>query len=90
MRFNKTRCRVFHVGMNNRKYQYRVGQDLLEMSSAERNVGVLVDNRLAMSQQRALMAKAASGILGCIKRNMARRVRSGAQVGLGFEHIGVK
>ena len=78
------------MGMNNRKYQYRVGQDLLEMSSAERNLGVLVDNRLAMSQQRALMAKAASGILGCIKRNMARRVRSGAQVGLGFEHIGVK
>lgn len=33
------------MGMNNRKYQYRVGQDLLEMSSAERNLGVLVDNR---------------------------------------------
>jgi len=38
-------------------YQYRLGDDLLEMSSEEKNPGVLVDNRLAMSQQCALIAK---------------------------------
>jgi len=37
-------------------------------SSAEKNLVVLVDSRLAMSQKCALVAKKASGTLGCIER----------------------
>ena len=56
-------------------HQYRFGIDLLERSSAEKDLGVLVANRLAMSQQCALVAKKARGIPGCTKKIMASRSR---------------
>ena len=39
-----------HLERNNHKYQYRLGCDLLERSFAEKDLGVLVDDRLATSQ----------------------------------------
>ena len=50
------------------------GNNLLKRSSAERDLGVLVDNRLAMSQQCALVAKMQMGSCGALKR-MASRSR---------------
>ncbi|PKU46877.1 hypothetical protein llap_2850 [Limosa lapponica baueri] len=75
MKFNKGKCRVLHLGRNNPMRQYRLGADLLESSSVERDLGVLVDKKWTISQQCALVAKKASGPLGCIKKSVASRLR---------------
>ena len=56
-------------------HQYKLGANLLERSSAEKDLSVLVDIRWTMSQHCALVAKKANGILGCIKKSIASRVR---------------
>ncbi|PKU45429.1 hypothetical protein llap_4252 [Limosa lapponica baueri] len=50
-----------------------VGGDLLESSSEEKDLGVLVDDRTPMSQQCALVAKKANGTLGGIRKSVTSR-----------------
>lgn len=69
--------KVLHLGQVNIHYQYKLGNERIECSHAEKDLGVMVDGKLDMSQQCALPTQKANRILDCIKRSVASRLREG-------------
>ncbi|CAM4591327.1 unnamed protein product [Lepidochelys kempii] len=46
MKFNSEKCKVMHLGINNKNFSYKLGMDQLEVTEEEKDLGVLVDHRM--------------------------------------------
>jgi len=73
MKFHKKKCKVLHLGKYNPGVQHRLGYTQLGSSSLERELGVLADNKLDVSEQCAAVAKKANRMLGCINKGINSR-----------------
>jgi len=72
MKINKSQCRILHLGWSNAGHKYKLGDEWLESSPAERDLGVLAGSRLHRSQPRALATQRANSTLGCIRHSTTR------------------
>ena len=77
LHFNNSKCQILHIGSNNPKYEYFIGQDqtrtTLATTTLEKDLGVLVDNDLNFEDHIDYAIKKASSKKAQILRNFTYR-----------------
>ena len=64
MLFNVEKCKTLHIGTHNLHYDYFIGDNLLDSTKEENDLGVLINPALSCSKHCARAAKRANCILG--------------------------
>ena len=67
------KCSVIHLGQNNACAGYSLFNKPLKVSENERDLGIIVDNKLKFSEQCNSAVNKANATLGIIKRNIVSR-----------------
>lgn len=73
MKLKKAKDRDFHLGTHNPQTQLRLWATWLDSSIMKRDLGVLVEKRLNMSEQSSVVAKQANRMLSCINKGIVSR-----------------
>ena len=71
MKFHPEKCHVMHIGSNNPRQEYNMTKDnklhKLDSVSSEKDLGVLLDDKLKFTEHINIKINKANQILGCIK-----------------------
>ena len=71
--FNATKCKVMHLGYQNLEQTYHLNGHALESSHREKDLGVIIDDKLKFHDHTAKAGKKANQILGVMKRSYNTR-----------------
>ena len=67
MEFNVDKCKIMHLGSTNPKHTYTMGGNNLAVTSGEKDLGVLIDDKLNFSSHIKGIVGKANRVLGLIK-----------------------
>ena len=73
LHFNTSKCKVMHLGKKNVKEKYTMQGSLLESTTAEKDIGVMIQESLKPSLHCAKTADKANGVLGQLSRAVLYR-----------------
>ena len=85
-RFNKAKHKIAHMGWSNPWYRYQLEDEGIGSSPAEKDLGVLMDEKLHTSRQCALTAQEAKLYPGLHEKKRGQQVEGGGSAPLLCSH----
>ena len=76
MLFNKTKCKCLHIGHRNQHHVYTIGDNNIEETFEERDLGVIIAETLSPSHHIAKVVRKANQIVGMIRRTYEDRSKN--------------
>ena len=73
MCFNASKCAVMHMGRNNPHHQYNLGDQTLQVTHQEKDIGVIVQEDGKVNEQCKKVALTCNRIIGQISRSFSNR-----------------
>ena len=70
MKFHPDKCKVLHIGHNNKQYKYYIEGTEVKKVSEEKDLGVITSEDLKQKKQVAKVVKSANRLLGMIRRTI--------------------
>ena len=70
MQFNIDKCSLIHLGKENPNYDYTLGNKTLKCTTSERDLGVIIDSKLAFEDHCSQVVKQANSTLALIRRTI--------------------
>ena len=71
MSFHPDKCKAMHLGKSNRKYIYMLGNNMINATSEEKDLGVTITDDLSWSKHISNCVKKANRTLGMIKHTFS-------------------
>ena len=69
LNFNSSKCKALRLGKNSPDFNYRMGQNLLEETEMEKDLGILIDKNLRLTKHTEAQVGKANKLVGLIRRS---------------------